>query len=216
MAAITTLTPDIQSKIPEIPAFIATREIIHATREFCEFTRAWRVDIQVSTTADTATVDLTNLLPTGTELVDIISMKNVEGSRPVLPTTQAWLDTNTSDWRGDTALDANYYVLSGNNTIQLVPTPSTTVSNQYYVRVAVKPLLATATTFDDVLVNKYDQVLVDGALARLYLIPRKPWTDTGLGAYHRQVFMAAMPSARTEAAEEFQTGVARKVKYGGL
>jgi len=85
----------------------------------------------------------------------------------------------------------------------------------YDARVAVKPALD-AAAIDDIVANKYDEVLVHGALSKLYSIPRKPWTDMNLAQFHLALFRASFPAARTEAAEEFQTGIPRKVKYGGL
>jgi hypothetical protein len=217
VAAFSVLTPDIRVEIPEIPAFVAERQLLRALREFAEETRAWRVNIQVGVIASTATVDITSLLPTGSEVVDIISMKDsVTGGRPVSPTTFVRLDKEHPLWRDEEALNAQGYVLDGNNTLRFVFTPSTTVANKYNVRVALKPILATALTIDDVIANKYDELLVHGALARLYIIPRKPWTDANLALFHKNIFDAGKQSARTQAAEEFQTGIARKVSYGGL
>lgn len=217
MTAFSVLTPDIRVEIPEIPAFVAERQLLRALREFAEESRAWRTNIQVGVTASTATVDLTSLFPAGAELVDIISVKDaIIGGAPVAPTTYIRMDKDHPDWRNEEALDAQWYVLDGNNTIRFVFTPSTTVAAKYDVRVALKPILATAATVDDVIANKYDELLVHGALARLYLIPRKPWTDANLAVFHKNIFDAGMKSARTEAAEEFQTGIPRKVKYGGL
>ena len=215
MAVLTELVKDVQVIVPEVPKFVAERQLLRALRDFAEETRAWRVDIQVGTTASTATTDITSLLPTGTELVDIISMKNSAGGAPVEPVTYAYLDENVSDWRGQEALNANWFVLEDNNVIRFVYTPSATEANKYYVRAAVKPLL-TATAIDDRVVNKYDEVLVDGALGRLLAMPRKPWTDFQLAEYHFVQFESAKAAARTRASEEFQTGVPRKVKYGGL
>ncbi len=215
MAALTVLVPDILAEIPGIPSFIAERQLLRAARLFTEDTRAWRASVQMSVTATVATVDMTSLLPTGTELVDIISMKNVGGGEPVHPKTYSWLDQNTSDWRSQTDIAAAWYVQDGNNTVRLVPIPSATTANLYDVRVAVKPLL-TATTIDDLLVNKFSENLIHGALSFLYLIPNKPWTDGGLAQYHNVMFLDSFSAARVEAAEEFQTDVARKVKYGGL
>jgi hypothetical protein len=147
--------------------------------------------------------------------VDVISLKNTDGGTPVKPRTQAWLDKNLSDWRNEENDLASYYMLDSNNTLRLTPTPASTVAAQYYARVAVKPLL-TATTVDDVVLNKYDELLIHGALGRLYALPRKPWTDLQLASYHTAQFTLGIPAARTEAAEEFQTGIPRKVKYGGL
>jgi hypothetical protein len=142
-------------------------------------------------------------------------MKNNGGGEPVHPRTYSWLDQNTSDWRGQTDIAAKWYVRDGNNTLRLSPTPSSTSANLYTARVAVKPLL-TATTLDDLLVNKFSEDLIHGALGQLYLIPRKPWTDLNLGQYHQALFSESFAGARTAAAEEFETGVPRKVKYGGL
>jgi len=215
MAALTVLVPDVLAEIPGIPSFVAERQILRATRLFTEETRAWRVNLQLSVVATVAAVNLTALLPVGTELVDIVSMKNVGGGEPVHPKTFKWLDQNTSDWRGQTDIAARWYVLDGNNTVRLVPTPAVTTAALYDVRVAVKPLL-TATTIDDLLINKFSEPLIHGALAQLYQMPRKPWTDGGLAQFHLALFRDALPGARVEAAEEFQTGIARKVKYGGL
>lgn len=215
MAAISTLTPDIRTYIPELPGFVVQRHVIRAVREFCEETRAWRTNINLTTTANVSTINLASLLPINTELVDVISMKNSGGGAPVVPRTYAWLDENTSDWRGETNDLANYYVLNGNNTLQLIPTPATTSSNLYNTRVAVKPTLD-AATLDDVLLNKYRETIISGTLGLLFMIPRKTWTDLQMAAYHSGRFNEDMKQARSEAADEFQTGVPRKVKYGGL
>jgi len=215
VALVTSLVPDIRASIPDIPSFVAERQLLRATRVFCQETRAWRVDFLMSVVGTVGTVTLTSQLPAGTELVDIISIKNVGGGEPVEARTYTWLDKNTSDWRSETDRDARYYVLDGNNIIRLVPTPSTTVASLYDIRVAVKPL-RTATTLNDVLVNKFDENLIDGALAYLYLMPRKPWSDTKLAQYHKAMFINSLPGARAAAADEFQVGVPRKVRYGGL
>lgn len=215
MAAVSALVPDIRASIPDIPSFVAERQILRAARVFCEETRSWRINFQISVVGSVTTVSLVASLPSGTELVDVISIKNVNGGAPVSPVTYAWLDKNATNWRSESDLNAKYYVLNSNNVLRLVPKPSTTTAFLYDARVAVKPL-RTATTLNDVLMNKYDEVLIDGALAYLYLMPRKPWTDGALAAVHSARFQASFAGARAAAADEFQVGVARKVRYGGL
>ena len=215
MASLANLVTDVRASIPEVPKSVIQLYLLRAARTFCQETRAWRVDFLLSVTGTIATQSLVSSLPTGTELVDIISIKNTGGGQPVSPRTYAWLDTNTSDWRSDTGLNANYYLMDGNNTIRWVPTPSKTTANLYDVRVAVKPL-RTATSLDTTLTNHYDEELINGTLGLLYMMPRKPWTDLNLAQYHQSMFMNSMPRARAEATDEFQTGVPRKVKYGGL
>lgn len=215
MAALISLVEDVRASIPDIPSFVAERQLLRAARAFCQETRAWRVNIELSVTTTIATINLTSLLPANTELIDIISMKNTGGGDPPAKTTYAWLDKNTSDWRSETDLNARYYLLDGNSTVRLVPTPSVTTAYLYDLRVSVKPLL-TATALNDLLVNRFREELIHGAMGHLYLIPRKPWTDLNLATYHQAQFMSSWPAARAAAADEFQTGVLRTVKYGGL
>lgn len=215
MANISDLVKDVQATIPEIPSFIAIREYTRAAREFFEKTRAWREDIQLSTTASVATIDVSSLITSDTELVDVVSIKNSDGGEPVVPRTIAWLDKNLTDWRGEEATDAQWFTRESNNTIRLVYTPDATTANKYFARVAIKPTTA-ATVIDDLMANKYDEVLVQGTLSRLLALPRKPWTDPALAGYYRGLFELGIPAARTVAAEEHQTGQPRKVKYGGL
>ncbi len=216
MADISELIPDVLAAVPDVPNFVAARQFIRATREFSEETRAWRVNFQLDITASTATYDLSANLGTTNELVDIVSIKHIQGGEPIKPRTFSWLDENHSDWRGETAETAKWFVLESNNTIRLVFTPASTLVNAYYVRVAVKPLVATATTIQDIIANKYDEVLVNGTLSRLYFLPRKPWTDINLGNYYRNLFEIGIAEARGKATDEHQRGVQRTVKYGGL
>lgn len=215
MANVNVLVPDIQAEIPELPSFIAERQILRAARELCEEARVWRTNFSFSTIENEAVIDLEGFFGGEVELVDVISIKPTAGGPPLTAATYAWLDQNLTDWSNTTALTAQWYVLDSNNNITLVYTPSTDVTNQYVARLALKPLLTTQT-LNDMLVNKFSEVLISGALARLYMIPRKPWTDMNLAQYHRTMFMASWPAAMAEATDEFQTGVPRKVKYGGL
>ena len=213
--AISTLTPDIQMEIPELPGFIAQRHFLKAAREFAERSRAWRQDIQLSIVDGTATLDLALEYGADVELVDIVSIKPASGGAPLEARTPQWLDTNRTNWRTETSDPATYYFLSSNNKIRLVPIPASTVINYYDARVALKPKL-TATTIPDIIANKFDELLIHGALSRIYAIPRKPWTDPNLSSYHLALFERGVLDARAEGTDEFQTGVPRTVKYGGL
>jgi hypothetical protein len=213
MATVSTLVQDIISDIPETPSFAAERQYLRAMRQLCEEARVWRVDIQITSLVGVPTLSLVSYLPANTELVDIISFKPTDGSTSVKPKTQAWLDMNETDWRDQTGDPATWYVLDSNNVIRFVPEPG--ANTTYYLRVAIKPKLS-ATTVSDLVVNKYSELLISGAKAFLFMTPRKPWTDLQMAQYHQAAFLAGIPDARSDAADEFQTGVARKVKYGGL
>lgn len=208
------LVQDIISDIPEVPVFVAGRQYIRALRVLCERSRVWRTNFQLDTIADQASYDVSGYFSPSLELVDIISMKPVGGGEPVRAKTQAWLDENVTSWRSETSSVAKYFVMESNNTIRLVSTPAETATDAYYVRAAIKPTI-NATDVDDLIHNKFSELLYHGAKAFLFMTPRKPWTDLQLAQYHQSMFELGIPEARAKAADEFQTGVARKVKYGG-
>ena len=215
MAAITSLVPDVRAVIPDIPSFVAQRQLLRAARTFCQDTRAWRVNFPLSVVGSVPTVSLAAQLPDNTELVDIISIKNVGGGEPLTATTYSRLDLNKNTWQSEEQRDAKYYVLEENNLLRLVPSPAETVAALYNIRVAVKPL-RTATEIGDVLANKFDEDLINGALSFLFLVTRKPWPDLQLGLNDKAQFLNSIPGARAAAADEFQVGVGRKIRYGGL
>ena len=212
--ALSTLVPDLRTDIPEIPSFIAQRYLLRIIRDFCEQTRAWRVSGSITTVANVATVSITGVLPNvNSELVDVISIKNSSGGEPLVPRTIVWLDENLSAWRLDSSTAANYYVRDSNINLRLVPMPASTAI--YNIRIAVKPTLS-ATTLDDTLANKFREVFISGALSMILTIPRKPWTDLQTAGVHAGRYERGMVDAKAEATDEFQTGIIRKVKYGGL
>ena len=215
LVTVSTLVQDVLSDIPEVPAFVAARQYVRAARELCEEGRVWREDISVDVEVGSPAINLVTLFPASTELVDIISVKPADGSTPVTPKTQAWLDINWTDWRDQTALKATHYTQENSDSLRFVPAPAEDVTDAYTVRVALKPA-ADAESIDDLVSNKYSELLISGAKAHLFMTPRKPWTDLQLAQYHRANFLSGLPKARSEATDEFQTGIARKVKYGGL
>jgi hypothetical protein len=215
MTAITDLVPRVRAVVPMLPSFVAQQYILQASRDFFEFTRAWRTSFNLDETASTATYDISADLPTGTELVDVISIKPQAGGARLTPTTFVWLDEEITDWRNTEANDANWYVIDSNNTLRLIYTPSTTTTDKYYVRVAVKPTFS-ATTIDDLMNNKYDQALIDGAVGLLSAIPNKPWSSGEMAAFHLSKFEAAKIEGESQANDENQKGARRKMRYGGI
>jgi hypothetical protein len=76
--------------------------------------------------------------------------------------------------------------------------------------------------FDDQIPSIPDRVfyahreaLVNGALASLYLIPGKDWTDQKLSAYHRTAFESAIVRAKSRADAEYGHPV-YTTSYGGI
>ena len=79
--------------------------------------------------------------------------------------------------------------------------------------VALKPS-ASAAGIDERLFNEYREAIIHGALARLMLSPRKPYTHTQLAQYHQQQFLIETAIAGTRAARSFTRAPLRTTILG--
>ena len=104
------------------------------------------------------------------------------------------------------------YVLGGPSSLTLVPAPD--INGLLAMTVALKPS-ATSTGIEDTLFNEYRETIIHGAMARLMLSPKKPYTDIQLAAYHRQQFIiktaaAGLRVARSYARVPLRTEILRR------
>ncbi|SOD42370.1 phage adaptor protein [Nitrosovibrio sp. Nv4] len=115
-----------------------------------------------------------------------------------------------ADWRNETGTPE--YIMGGATSLTLVPEPD--VSGTLTMIVALKPSVD-ATGVDDLLFNEYREAIVHGALSRLMLSPKKPYSSAQLAAYHAQQFTiktaaAGMRAARNYTRSPLQTSILRR------
>lgn len=212
MTAITALEPLVYSKVPMAPTITINRMLVEAIRDFCDYTRAWRTTISETVTADTLGVTVTP--PTDGELVDVVKA-SLDGSIKLGRRTQEQLDDEQNDWRTDSGT-ASFYTLGDDvNEVLIAPMSATTYTNGLELRCAWKPVLG-ATTIDTLMVSKYSDVFVAGAIARLLMDPDEPYSNPDRAGYYATVFMEGREDAKQQASDGRMKGVVRKIKYGGL
>ena len=119
------------------------------------------------------------------------------------------LDIPARDWRNQTGRPE--YVLGGATSLRLVPEPDE--AGTLTMIVALKPS-ASAAGIDERLFNEYREAIIHGALARLMLSPRKPYTNTQLAQYHQQQFLIQTAMAGTRAARSFTRAPLRTAILG--
>lgn len=81
----------------------------------------------------------------------------------------------------------------------VVPAPATTLTAALTMRTATAPL-ATATSCDDTVRNRWREAIRNGAIARLCAMPEKAWTNTGRAAIGAGMYGSAVASAQVGAA----------------
>lgn len=142
-------------------------------------------------------------LPTGTAIA-----KAVEAwlnDTPIAPISTDDLDTEFNgtnfpwigtNWRTDIGLPTSFY-LQDDGTVGLA-LPSDTTGN-LRINAALKPTRA-STSFPTWIYERYVETIAHGAKGRIMKIPKKPYTDMNMAAYHDKEFAALIGDARIRTA----------------
>lgn len=91
-----------------------------------------------------------------------------------------------------------YIIQKDERTFSVYPVPKDNTSNAIFMRVALKPTRA-STQVDDSLYEEYLEPIASGAVARLMLMPAKPYTNPQLALAQKSLFEAGVNQARQRA-----------------
>ena len=116
---------------------------------------------------------------------------------PLTHKSLEWLDVELPRWRTTTGTP-KYFSQVDSQQIVLAPGPDYGVTNGLSMTLALQPSQS-ATGFPSWIGNQYFEDLANGAIARLMIMPNKPWTDLINGAARRAAFESGMNNARASA-----------------
>lgn len=174
--------------------------IKRAAIEFCQESWVWKhISDAQDVTVSEATYDID--VPNGAAVTTVMSV--VLNDTPLEAKEVGWLNINLPAWH-TTEAAPNYYTQTEPGQIILAPIPGETSAAALVITVALQPT-QTATGFPEWIFNKFPYAITDGALAKLMLVPGKPWTDLTGGVDRRARFEAAIANARAMAV----TGLSR-------
>lgn len=161
---------------------------------FCEQSLAWKYEHpEITVVVDTAEY---SFVPPTASVVHAITYAEFDGEE--IQANVAQENIGIWDWRNQTGTPE--YILGGATALTLVPTPD--VAGTLTLTVTLKPS-PTADGIDDDIFNEYREAIVHGALARLLLSPKKPYTDAGLASYHQHQFIIKAGAAGLRAARNY-------------
>lgn len=186
------LLPD----VPGCPFGSADYALRQSARDFCEQSLTWTYthpDISVVNDQSDYTY-----VPPAEALVHTISYAEFNDKEISAETKD--IDMHISDWRNQTG--SPKFVLGMPNGIRLVPKPD--LEGTLKLIVALKPD-NDATGIDDEIYQEYRDVIVHGAMARLMLSPRKPYSKPDLAMHHMQQFTAKTGAAGQRQARNYTT-----------
>ena len=165
------LSPDVPG-CPQSAQIIALRQ---AAIDFCEQSLAWRYD-HPDIAVLVATAKYFFDPPEGTA---VHAVTYAEFNDRQIEVSKMERDIHIWNWRGLSGTPE--YVLGVSVSFTLVPTPD--LEGTLKLKVVLKPA-PNATGIDDDIFNEYREAIIHGALARLMLSPKKPYTDLALANYH--------------------------------
>ena len=177
------LSPD----VPGCTQIAQTIALRRAAIAFCEQSMAWRTShAPIAVVSGTAEYDF---VPPAQAVVHTVTYAQFEGEELEITGES---DIRFHDWRIQTGTPQ--YLMGGATALTLAPEPD--ADGTLTLLVALKPTPG-ATEIDDLIYNEFSDVVVHGALARLMLSPKKPYTDSQLAAYHQHQFQIKTAAAGT-------------------
>lgn len=169
------LSPDVPG-CPQAAQIVALRQ---AAITFCEQSLAWTYEHpDVSVVSGTAKYLFE---PPSQTVVHAVTL--AEFNDDLLEIRK--MERDISNWTLRLATGTPEYLLGGPTSVTLVPMPD--VAGTLKLKVALKPSPA-GDGVDDKIFDEYREAVVHGALSKLLLSPKKPYTDMTLANYHAQLF----------------------------
>jgi len=209
---------DIMANLSGVPDVVLNFYMNKVAIDLCERAKVWRVNYGALPLTQGTYVNgvQTVIAPTtyyvtspvaNTELSAILLAKNY------LTTANDWqpLDIVTTEQVFEVAPDWPSINGSGQPvavtrldeaSIAVVPAPDNNDTYTIYLYCAIRPTL-TATTIDSTIYATYRRAIYHGVLHELFMMPKKPWTDTDRAKYHGAQWEFMVNSARARANKSF-------------
>jgi len=197
--------------LPGCPFAMVDNALRESAIAFCEQSLAW--SYQHPDVAVVAATALYPFVPPTGAVVHAITYAEFAGTAIECNVGESGI--MIYDWRNQTGTPT--YVLGGATELTLVPTPD--ADGTLTLTVALKPT-PDATGIDDSIFNEYREGIISGALGRLMLSPKKPYSNPAMATYHQQQFtikagQAGMRQARNYTRAPLQTAILSRGRTWG-
>ncbi len=196
--------PLVRMSAAQCPVSAMLAKLREAAREFCSRARVWVI---VSEATDILAGESVYGLrgPTGADVCGVLSVRH-KGRKLKAMTPEQWSALPE-------AADANptCFTVTEPGLVHLYPRPTENQPGVLFIEAVVQPSLSSAQA-PEFLLSKHGAVIAQGALARLMLIPDRPWTDPNLAAVCERKFEDGIAGARI-VVDQGGAGAQTTVKY---
>jgi hypothetical protein len=193
--AWSTWLPDVLPHVAGCPVLVAEHEIKRSAQLFFERSRAWSVLTAAHAVVAAQPTVTVSIADTGLELVRPEAAWY--DGKGIGVATQRTMDEQPEDWSAKTGTPTALVLLTP-GVVRLYPIPTANAATGLKLRVSVRPS-DTATGIPDDLAVKYREDIKLGALGRLLLQAKKPWSDGALGQGYLEAFEKRADAANVAA-----------------
>jgi hypothetical protein len=174
---------------PSIP--VTEYAIKRACIEFCAGSWIWQfMPDPIDVVAGEAYYDLEP--ETGADVTAVMDVSH--NQVPLDAKSVEWLDKNLPGWRTNQAVP-KYYTQVDTDQILLAAVPDSNITGGLTMTLALQPSQS-AVGIPKWIFTQFMYVLAEGAMARLMMMPNKPWTDMQTGAFHASHFQGSIANAK--------------------
>lgn len=184
MKDIDLILPHVLTKAPGCPEPTAIAAIRQAAIDFCEATRSWRAYDEFETSEGNCTFVCA---PINGEVLEFETV--TFNGKPLSQKSITELDRIMPDWRTreHDATSPRYYTQTEFDTITIVPSATGKVRVNIFARPSED-----AQQLPDYLIDKYRNVLANGALSILLLTPGQPFFSADMAGYYAALFQRSL------------------------
>lgn len=200
---------DVMPSLSGIEIELVTTHIRSSAIEFCEQSYAWRVDMLPVTVNANQRQYLINSPYDDAEIVRVEqAFLNDKELRVTSASALAQRDINFLSHK---AIPVNY-VQEYTDRMSLYPLANADFNKGLTCKLSLRPSRV-ANGMNDSIGKRYFEAIAQGTKARLFEMPKKPWSDGNLSVYHRAKFNMMVKMARDEVASGYGRGPKRIVSH---
>jgi len=196
-----TLLNEVMPDVPGCSLPIAKTAIRNAVIELCNKSKVWVTD---HAPIDSVALQAAYPFAPATETLVCAVITAYYDGRKMEPAIQTDIASRYDNWTEKTGTPTDYLQESESEII-LFKKPDAAIAGALTMKVALKPTRA-ANGVESWIVEKYLEEIAHGAKAKLFAMQKKPWTDSGLSAFHLGEFSTGIARAKIHAAKSLGRG----------
>ena len=176
------LRTEVASELPNVPNPVVDQNIVHATRMLCDEVALWQETHDVN--AASGRLDLSALEDQDRDVVRVMPRGVAQDGKNLAQ----YIRPNVPD-----GLPLGYYVKERRLLLLTPDTPD----GAFQITAQLRPAIQTMSLPGSV-IHDYHDVVVHGALYRLFRMPSETWASAEAAQAHYQQFMDGAKRARSE------------------